>query len=144
MSLLQIDLGPERRQRVVSIDLGTTHSLVADIDENGNPTIIDENGDGIVPSVVTVLDDGQIVVGREAKKHLLSDTERTAYSVKRLMGKSYADVESDTHLLSYRLAPRREGLVRVELAGVEYTPIELSSMILKELKARAERHFGGN
>jgi Fe-S protein assembly chaperone HscA len=143
MSLLQIDLGPDRRQHVVGIDLGTTNSLVAYIDENGAPTIIDENGDGIVPSVVTVLDDGRIVVGREAKRHLLSDTERTAYSVKRLMGKSYGDVESDTHLLSYRLAPRREGLVRVELAGTEYTPIELSAMILKELKARAERHFGG-
>ena len=142
-SLLQIDLGPERRQRVVGIDLGTTNSLVAYVDEEGTPRIIDENGDGIVPSVVTVLDDNRIVVGREARKYLLSDTERTAYSVKRLMGKSYADVESDTHLLSYRLAPRREGLVRVELAGTEYTPIELSAMILKELKARAEKHFRG-
>jgi Fe-S protein assembly chaperone HscA len=141
-SLLQIDLGPGRTRRVVGIDLGTTNSLVAYVDETGAPHVIDEKGDGIVPSVISVLDDDTIVVGREAKKHLLTDTERTVYSVKRLMGKSYQDVERDTHVLSYHLAPRREGLVRVQIGGEEYTPIELSSMILKELKQRAERHFG--
>lgn len=141
-SLLQIDLGPGRTRRVVGIDLGTTNSLVAHVDGEGNPHVIDENGDGIVPSVVAVMDDESIVVGREAKRHLLTDTERTVYSVKRLMGKSHQDVEQDTHMLSYHLAPRREGLVRVEIGGREYTPIELSAMILKELKQRAERHFG--
>ncbi len=140
-SLLQIDLGPGRTRRVVGIDLGTTNSLVAHVDPDGRPEVIDEGGDGIVPSVISVLDDASIVVGREAKRHLLTDTERTVYSVKRLMGKSYQDVESDTHMLSYHLAPRREGLVRVTIGGREYTPIELSAMILSELKRRAERHF---
>ncbi len=140
-SLLQIDLGPERRRHVVGIDLGTTNSLVAYIDEEETPRIIDVDGDGIVPSVVAVLDNNNIVVGRKAKEHLFTDTDKTVYSVKRLMGKSYADVQQDTHLLSYRLAQRREGLVRVEIAGQDYTPIELSAMILRDLKARAEEHF---
>jgi Fe-S protein assembly chaperone HscA len=141
-SLLQIDLGPGRKRHVVGIDLGTTNSLVAYIDESDRPRVIDVNGDGIVPSVVAVLSQGEVVVGRKAKEHLFTDTDKTIYSVKRLMGKSYNDVEHDTHLLSYRLAPRREGLVRVEIAGEEYTPIELSAMILRDLKARAEEHFG--
>jgi len=141
-SLLQIDLGPGHRRRVVGIDLGTTNSLVAYVDEGGAPRIIDVNGDGIVPSVVAVLENDQVVVGRRAKEHLFTDTDKTIYSVKRLMGKSYADVVQDTHLLSYRLAPKREGLVRVQIAGREYTPIELSAMILRDLKARAEEHFG--
>jgi Fe-S protein assembly chaperone HscA len=141
-SLLQIDLGPGRKRRVVGIDLGTTNSLVAYADENDQPRVIDVNGDGIVPSVIAVLGQGDVVVGRKAREHLFTDTDKTIYSVKRLMGKSYNDLEHDTHLLSYRLAPRREGLVRVEIAGEEYTPIELSAMILRDLKARAEEHFG--
>lgn len=141
-SLLQIDLGPGFRRRVVGIDLGTTNSLVAYVDENNTPHVIDVDGDGIVPSVVAVLPNDEVVVGRAARQYLFTDTDRTIYSVKRLMGKSYADVERDSHLLSYRLAARREGLVRVEIAGREYTPIELSAMILRDLKARAEEHFG--
>ncbi|MEO5930571.1 MAG: Fe-S protein assembly chaperone HscA, partial [Candidatus Kapaibacterium sp.] len=141
-SLLQIDLGPGRKRRVVGIDLGTTNSLVASIDEQDQPRVIGVDGDGIVPSVIAVLGQGDVVVGRKAKEHLFTDTEKTVYSVKRLMGKSYNDLERDTHLLSYRLAPRREGLVRVEIAGTEYTPIELSAMILRDLKTRAEEHFG--
>ncbi|HVZ40568.1 MAG TPA: Fe-S protein assembly chaperone HscA [Candidatus Kapabacteria bacterium] len=141
-SLLQIDLGPGHRRHVVGIDLGTTNSLVACMDADGEPHVIDVEGDGIVPSVVAVLGEGNVVVGRQAREHLFTDTDRTVYSVKRLMGKSYQDVEDDAHLLSYRLAPKREGLVRVEIAGREYTPIELSAMILRDLKARAEEHFG--
>jgi len=141
-SLLQIDLGPDRKRRVVGIDLGTTNSLVAYVGEDEQPAVIDVAGDGIVPSVVAVLGAGEVVVGRKAKEHLFTDTDKTVYSVKRLMGKSYGDIERDSHLLSYRLAPRREGLVRVEIGGTEYTPIELSAMILRDLKARAEEHFG--
>lgn len=139
-SLLQIDLGPGRTRRVVGIDLGTTNSLVAYVDGQV-PRIIDVAGDGIVPSVVAVLD-GHIVVGRAAKEHLFTEADRTIYSVKRLMGKSYNDLERDSHLLSYRLASRSEGLVRVQIGEEEYTPIELSAMILRDLKARAEEHFG--
>lgn len=144
MSFLQIDLSSiGKKNRVIGIDLGTTNSLVAYVDENNNqPYIIDINGDGIVPSIVALLDDKSIVVGREAKKYLITDSDKTIYSVKRLMGKSFIDIENNSEKLTYKISHRREGLVRVEIAGKEYTPIELSSMILLDLKKRAEEHFG--
>lgn len=136
MSFLQIDLSSiGKKNRVIGIDLGTTNSLVAYVDENNNqPYIIDINGDGIVPSIVALLDDKSIVVGREAKKYLITDSDKTIYSVKRLMGKSFIDIENNSEKLTYKISHRREGLVRVEIAGKEYTPIELSSMILLDLK----------
>lgn len=74
------------------------------------------------------------MVGREAKKYLITDSDKTIYSVKRLMGKSFIDIENNSEKLTYKISHRREGLVRVEIAGKEYTPIELSSMILLDLK----------
>jgi len=141
MSFLQIDLSAiGKKNRVVGIDLGTTNSLVAYVEENGEPYVINSLGDGIIPSVVAVLDN-EIIVGREAKKYLISQTDNTIYSVKRLMGKSYSDIEASDKTLTYKLAQRKEGLVRVDINGKEYTPIELSAMILREIKQRAEEHF---
>ena len=140
-NLIQIDLGP-RKQKVVGIDLGTTNSLVAYMDGDTPRVIADGTGDKLVPSVVTILDDEVALVGLEAKHHLLTDTDKTVYSVKRLMGKSFADIEKDTHLLTYRFASQREGLVRIQIGGKDYTPIELSALILKELKKRAEDFWG--
>jgi Fe-S protein assembly chaperone HscA len=139
--LVQIDLG-RFKKRVVGIDLGTTNSLVAYMDGNTPVVIADRNGEKLVPSVISVLNDQVTLVGREAKHHLLTDTERTVYSVKRLMGKSFSDVEKDSHLLTYRFAPQREGLIKIQIGGRTYTPIELSAIILKELKRRAEDIWG--
>jgi Fe-S protein assembly chaperone HscA len=140
---LQITLpGQEGSGRVVGIDLGTTNSLVAYMDRAEAKVIQGEEG-GIVPSVVTIDDAGTIVsVGAHAKKNALIDAEHTVYSVKRLMGKSYSDVQKEAGMLSYKLAPREEGLVRIKIGKREYTPIELSSFILKELKDRAEAFLG--
>jgi Fe-S protein assembly chaperone HscA len=139
---LQITLpGQIGSGRVVGIDLGTTNSLVAYV-EKGEAKIIPGQDGGIVPSVVTLDDSGNIVsVGVHAKKNALIDAEHTVYSVKRLMGKSYTDVQKESGMLSYKLAPREEGLVRIRIGNREYTPIELSSFILKELKDRAETYL---
>lgn len=140
---LQITLpGQEGTGKVVGIDLGTTNSLVAYV-ERGEAKVIPGHDGGIVPSVVTLDDAGNIVsVGLHAKKAALIDAEHTVYSVKRLMGKSYADVQKESGMLSYKLVPREEGLVRIRIGTREYTPIELSSFILKELKDRAEAYLG--
>jgi molecular chaperone DnaK len=128
--------------RVVGIDLGTTNSLVAYV-RGGEARVITGADGGIVPSVVTLDDAGNVVsVGVGAKRNALRDAEHTVYSVKRLMGKSYQDVGKEADLLSYKLVPREEGLVRVRIGDKEYTPIELSSFILRELKQRAEAFFG--
>jgi Fe-S protein assembly chaperone HscA len=128
--------------KVVGIDLGTTNSLVAYV-RGGEARVITGADGGIVPSVVTLDDAGNVVtVGVGAKRNALRDAAHTVYSVKRLMGKSYQDVGKEADLLSYKLVPREEGLVRVRIGNKEYTPIELSSFILRELKQRAEAFFG--
>lgn len=128
--------------RVVGIDLGTTNSLVAYV-EDGTAKVISGQDGGILPSVVTLDDYGNVIaVGQKAKKQALIDAEHTVYSVKRLMGKSYQDVKKDSGLLSYRLATADEGLVRIQIGNKQYTPIELSAFVLKELKRRAEDYFG--
>jgi molecular chaperone DnaK len=127
--------------KVVGIDLGTTNSLVAYV-KDGVPTVIrDANGDGLVPSVVSVGEDGAIVVGRDAERRLLTDAQRTAYSVKRFMGKGREDVQHEAEHFPFRVSGESGGVVRIGLGDREYTPPEISAFILRELKQRAERHF---
>src|SRR5436190_1954665 len=127
--------------KVVGIDLGTTNSLVAYV-KHGVPIVIrDKNGDALVPSVVSVADDGTIQVGREAQRRLLTDARRTAYSVKRFMGKGREDVQHEAEHFPFRVSGEAGGVVRIGLADREYTPPEISAFILRELKRRAEEHF---
>ncbi|MEP7234218.1 MAG: molecular chaperone DnaK [Ignavibacteriota bacterium] len=139
---LQITLpGQNTGGKVVGIDLGTTNSLVAYV-EFGEAKVIPGRDGGLVPSVVTIGDDGGVVaVGVAAKRRALIDAGHTVYSVKRLMGKSYSDVRKESGMLSYTLVPKDEGLVRISIGDKEYTPIELSSFVLRELKERAEKYF---
>lgn len=134
-----------KNERIVGIDLGTTNSLVAIVDTTtGNPLALrGKAGDSIVPSVVHFAADGSISVGNEGKMHLVEDPENTIYSVKRLMGKSYHDVEALQGHFGYRiLDDDTESLVKVRVKDRFYTPIELSSFILTELKQRAEQVLG--
>jgi Fe-S protein assembly chaperone HscA len=127
--------------RVVGIDLGTTNSLVAYV-EDGRPVVIrDAGGDALVPSVVSAADDGTIYVGREARRRLLTDASRTVYSVKRFMGRGLDDVKDEARLFPFRISGEPSGVVRVGLGGRDFTPPEISAIILRELKRRAEEHF---
>ena len=126
---------------MVGIDLGTTNSLVAWVD-HGAAKIIEGTDGKLVPSVVTLNDLGDVVaIGEKARERSMQDAQHTVYSVKRLMGKSYQDVKKESSLLGYQLVPADEGLVRVQIGKKLYTPIELSSYVLKELKHRAENFF---
>ena len=127
--------------KVVGIDLGTTNSLVAYADE-GRPVVVrDESGDALVPSVVSVGEDGTIYVGREAQRRLLTAPSRSVYSVKRFMGRGIEDVEHDAALLPFWVSGDPGGVVRIGIADREFTPPEISAFILRELKHRAEEHF---
>jgi Fe-S protein assembly chaperone HscA len=127
--------------KVVGIDLGTTNSLVAYV-KDGVPTIIrDSRGDGLVPSVVSVGEDGKIHVGREAQRRLLTDARRTAYSVKRFMGKGREDVQHEAEHFPFRVSGEAGGVVRIGLGDREFTPPEISAFVLRELKQRAEAFF---
>ena len=127
--------------RVVGIDLGTTNSLVAYVDD-GRPIVIrDDTGDALVPSVISVGEDGTIYVGREAQRRLLTAPSRSVYSVKRFMGRGIEDVQAEAALLPFRVSGEPGGVVRIGVAGRELTPPEISAFILRELKHRAEEHF---
>ena len=138
--------------KVVGIDLGTTNSLVAYV-KDGKPIVIrDSTGDALVPSIVSVAADGTVYVGREAQRRLLTDAQRTVYSVKRFMGKGVDDVKEDARMLPFRLgggvasgSPNEGGgIVRIGLGEREFTPPEISAFILRELKRRAEEHFAAH
>jgi len=127
--------------KVVGIDLGTTNSLVAYV-ENGRPVVIREkSGDALVPSVVSAAEDGTIYVGREAQRRLLTDAGRTVYSVKRFMGRGLDDVKHEARLLPFKVSGESAGVVRIGLGEREFTPPEISAFVLRELKRRAEEHF---
>src|SRR5262245_57481605 len=127
--------------KVVGIDLGTTNSLVAYVD-NGNPVVIrDDSGDALVPSVVSVGDEGTIFVGREAQRRLMTSASRSVYSVKRFMGRGIEDVREEVRLLPFRVGGEPGGVVRIGVADREFTPPEISAFVLRELKHRAEEYF---
>jgi molecular chaperone DnaK len=126
--------------RIVGIDLGTTNSLIAYM-KDGQPCVVpDRHGRTMVPSVVALTDNG-LIVGDPAKEHLTRSPERTVYSVKRFMGKGLEDVESELAYFPYHLT-ETGGVIRIRLGQKSYSPPQISAMILKELKLRAEAHLG--
>jgi molecular chaperone DnaK len=129
--------------RIVGIDLGTTNSLVAYIDaQTGAPKCIPgPSGSTLCSSIVSLDPDGSIIVGEPARRRLLRQPERTIYSVKRLMGRGPADVESELKLFPFRIDPSSDHVIRVRLREKVFTPPEISSFILRELKNWAEAYF---
>jgi Fe-S protein assembly chaperone HscA len=126
--------------RIVGIDLGTTNSLIAYMDGAMPRVIAGRNGRTMVPSVVALTDNG-LLVGDSAKAHLVSRPDRTIYSVKRFMGKGLADVQTELAYFPYSLH-EQGGVIRIRLGDTSYSPPQISAMILKELKLRAEAFFG--
>ena len=127
--------------KVVGIDLGTTNSLVAYVRDGVPHVIRDSSGDALVPSVVSLGDDGTIFVGREAQRRLLTAPSRTVYSVKRFMGRGIEDVKDEAGLLPFTVGGDAGGVVRIGIGDREFTPPEISAFVLRELKQRAEEHF---
>src|SRR5215203_2663370 len=132
----------QRQEMIVGIDLGTTNSLVAIIHpESRNPVVLKEHdGNALVPSIVHFdSNTGIITVGDEAKNYLISEPHNTIFSVKRLMGKSYNDIKERSSFFSYKVIDdNTESLVKIQVGKKFYSPMELSSYILIELKKRAE------
>ena len=127
--------------KVVGIDLGTTNSLVAYM-EGHEPTVIaSQDGRRLVPSVVSFGEEG-ILVGDAAKARLILNPKQTVYSIKRLMGKGIADLKDEVQLIPFQLVETRPGVVDVKIGESVYTPPEISALILKELKKRAEAFLG--
>src|ERR1700676_2286310 len=130
--------------RTVGIDLGTTYSLIAYQDKReGRPKCIPgPYGTPLCPSVVSVDANGSIIVGEPARRRLLTQPERTIYSVKGLMGRGVADIHHELKLFPFTIDPSSKNVIRVRLGDRFFTPPEISSFILRELKNWAEAHFG--
>ncbi len=139
---LEIGIGSAAQEKplAVGIDLGTTNSLVAYV-KNGQPVVMNgPDGKSLVPSVVSFQPEN-LFVGTAAKRYLLTDSQRTVYSVKRLMGKGIDDIRQELHLLSYPILGHGKEIVKIQVNNREYTAPEVSAMILKELKFIAEKEL---
>src|SRR6266581_2024973 len=132
-------------QRIVGIDLGTTNSLVAFMQGDVPVVIPGDDGLNLVPSVVALDENDQIIVGNAARKYLIETPERSVYSIKRLMGRGVEDIQDELKLFPFRLAEDLQPgeVLRIKLGERTFTPPEISAYILRQLKRNAERFFGG-
>jgi molecular chaperone DnaK len=128
--------------KVIGIDLGTTNSVVA-VMEGGDPLVIpNQEGSRVTPSVVAFTKDGEILVGQVAKRQAVTNPENTVFSIKRFMGRRHDEVLEEIKLVPYRVVKAANGDARIEIRGKEYSPPEISAMILRKLKEAAESHLG--
>ena len=127
---------------IVGIDLGTTNSLVAFMDLTGPRIIPGDDGDKLVPSVVSIAPGGEVVVGNPARELLITQPERSVYSVKRLMGRGVEDVAEELKLFPFRIASGSESVIQLQLGDRTFTPPEISALVLRQLKQNAEDYFG--
>jgi molecular chaperone DnaK (HSP70) len=132
---------------IVGIDLGTTFSLVAYADERGPHVIHDEHGDGRLPSVIAVTpqrgaDPPAVAIGWSARDHAVENPLTTVYSVKRLIGKGPDDIRHELPFLTYHVVPGPRGTLQIEIGDRRYSPEEISALILRALRVRAEQQLG--
>jgi molecular chaperone DnaK len=128
--------------KVIGIDLGTTNSVVA-VMEGGEATVIpNQEGSRLTPSVVAFTKDGEILVGQVAKRQAITNPENTVFSIKRFMGRRYDEVQDEIKKVPYKVVAAANGDVRIEIRGKQYSPPEISAMILRKLKEAAQAHLG--
>src|SRR6202165_4010759 len=130
--------------KTVGIDLGTTNSVIA-VMEGGEPVVIpNSEGSRTTPSVVAFTKSGERLVGTLARRQAAVNPENTGYSIKRLMGRNFAEVDSERKIVPYQVKPGKDdrAVVFVPNANKEFTPEEISAMILQKLKADAEAYLG--
>jgi molecular chaperone DnaK len=128
--------------RVIGIDLGTTNSVVS-VMENGQPTVIvNQEGARTTPSIVGFGKDGERLVGQVAKRQAVTNAENTVYSVKRFMGRKFSEVGDETRRVPYKVSQSSTGDARITVRGKEYSPPEVSAMVLQKLKQAAEDYLG--
>ena len=128
--------------KILGIDLGTTNSAMAVL-EGGQPTIIvNAEGDRTTPSVVGFRSDGDRIVGKAAKNQAVTNPQNTVFSIKRFMGRKYSEVASELKTVPYKVKEGQGGRAVVEINGEDYTPEQVSAMILSKMKADAEKYLG--
>src|SRR5688500_16278343 len=129
-------------EKIIGIDLGTTNSVVAVMEGSEVKVIPNQDGNRLTPSVVAFTDKGDRLVGDQAKRQAVTNPRRTVYSIKRFMGRRHNEVESEEKLVPYKIVGEPNELVKVDIDGKQYTPPEISAMILRKLKEAAEAYLG--
>lgn len=129
-------------EKIIGIDLGTTNSVVAVMEGNEVKVIPNQEGNRLTPSVVAFTDKGERLVGDPAKRQAITNPKRTIYSIKRFMGRRHNEVEAEEKLVPYKIVGGPNDLVKVEIDGKQYTPPEISAMVLRKLKEAAEAYLG--
>ena len=128
--------------KIIGIDLGTTNSVVA-VMEGGEPVVItNPEGSRLTPSVVAFTKTGERLVGQVAKRQAVTNPENTVFSIKRFMGRKYDEVNEEMKMVPYKVTRSNNNDARVEIMGKEYSPPEISAMILQKLKQAAEEYLG--
>src|SRR6201997_619816 len=128
--------------KIIGIDLGTTNSVVS-VMEGGQPVVIpNQEGGRTTPSVVAFTKSGERLVGQVAKRQAVTNAENTVYSIKRFMGRRYEEVNEEMKMVPYKVTKTSNGDVRIDISGKEYSPPEISAMILQKLKTAAEDYLG--
>jgi molecular chaperone DnaK len=128
--------------KIIGIDLGTTNSVVA-VMEGGEPTVItNPEGNRLTPSIVAFTKTGERLVGQVAKRQAVTNPENTIFSIKRFMGRKFDEVNEEMKMVPYRVAKTSNGDVRISAADKEYSPPEISAMILQKLRQAAEEYLG--
>ena len=128
--------------KIIGIDLGTSNSCVSVMEGNEAIVIINSEGKRTTPSIVAFSDDGEKKVGDSAKRQSITNPENTVYSIKRFMGEAYKSVKNEAEKMPYKIKEGSNGGIRVDISGKEYTPQEISAMILQNLKKTAEDYLG--
>jgi len=129
-------------EKIIGIDLGTTNSVVAVMEGGEVKVIANQEGNRLTPSVVAFTDKGERFVGDPAKRQAITNPRRTIYSIKRFMGRRHNEVQSEEKLVPYKIVGGPNELVKVEIDGKQYTPPEISALILRKLKEAAEAYLG--
>src|SRR5687768_578563 len=128
--------------KIVGIDLGTTNSVVAVMEGDTPKVLINAQGSRLTPSVVAFTDKGEILVGQTARHQQVTNPKNTIFSIKRFVGRRHSEVAQEEKMVPYEITGGTEEMVKVKVRGKEYTPEQVSAMILQELKKTAESYFG--
>ncbi len=129
-------------EKIIGIDLGTTNSVVAVMEGSEVKVIPNQDGNRLTPSVVAFTEKGERLVGDQAKRQAVTNPKRTIYSIKRFMGRRHNEVEAEEKLVPYKIVGGPNDLVKVDIDGKQYTPPEISAMVLRKLKEAAEAYLG--
>src|SRR5258707_867101 len=130
-------------EKIIGIDLGTTNSVVAVMEGKEAKVIPNAEGNRLTPSVVAFTDKGDVLVGEPARRQAVTNAKNTVFSIKRFMGRRHNEVATEEKMVPYKVVGGQDELVKVDVRGKQFTPPEISAMILNSLKEAAETYLGG-